>query len=143
MIRSKRHQRGAVLLVGLILLMIITLFVVSSAKLTSSDLRVVGNFQSKMEIGQSTQQAIEEVLSNLSNFSTPVAQTITVNGIQVAVSAPTCLGTSPAPGYTAVNNISLYDTNWSVVATATDPITGATSTINQGVRIRLPTNFCP
>ena len=56
---------------------------------------------------------------------------------------PACLGTSPAQGYTAVNNITLYDTNWSLTATATDPVSGATATIDQGVRIRLPTNFCP
>lgn len=140
---SPKRQRGAVLLVSLIILMIITLFVVSSANLTSSDLRIVGNLQSKMTISRSVQQAIEEVLSNVNNFTSPAAQSITVNGIPVAISAPVCLGTSPAAGYTAVNNITLYDTNWSVTATATDALTGATATINQGVRIRLPTNFCP
>lgn len=140
---SPKRQRGAVLLVSLVILMVITLFVVSSANMSSTDLRIVGNLQRKMVINQSVQQAIEEVLSNVSNFNTPVAQTITVNGIAVAVSAPACLDTAPATGYTAVNNITLYDTNWSVSATATDLITGATSTINQGVRIRLPTNFCP
>ena len=137
------RQRGAVLLVSLIILMLITLFVVSSANITGSDLRIVGNFQSKMVLSQSAQQAIENVLSNVNNFTSPAAQTITVNGIPVAISIPACLGTSPATGYTAVNNITLYDTNWSVTATATDPLTGATATINQGVRIRLPTNSCP
>ena len=140
---SLQRQRGAVLLVGLVILMIITLFVMSSANLSTSDLRITGNFQTKMMTDQNVQQAIEEALSSVNNFTTPVAQTITVNGVTVAVSAPTCLGTSPAPGYTAVNNITLYDTNWSVTATATDPITDATATISQGVRIRLPTNFCP
>lgn len=140
---SPKRQRGAVLLVSLVILMIITLFVVSSANMSSSDLRIVGNFQRKMVISQSVQQAIEEVLSNVSNFNSPVARTITVNGIPVAVSAPACLGTTTAAGYTAVHDITLYDTNWSVTATATDLLTGATATIDQGVRIRLPTNFCP
>ena len=140
---SLQRQRGAVLLVSLVILMIITLFVMSSANLSTSDVRITGNFQSKMMTDQNVQQAIEDVLSSVNNFTTPVAQTITVNGVAVTVSSATCLGTSPAPGYTAVNNITLYDTNWSVTATATDPITGATATITQGVRIRLPTNFCP
>ena len=61
----------------------------------------------------------------------------------MAVNAPQCLGTQTAAGYTAVNNITLYDTNWAISASATDVLTGATATINQGVRIRLPTNFCP
>lgn len=140
---SPKRQRGAVLLVSLIILMIITLFVMSSANMSSSDLRTVGNFQSKLVITQNAQQAIEQVLSNVGYFTTPLARTITVNGIPVAISAPSCLGTSVAQGYTAVNNITLYDTNWSVTATATDAITGATATITQGVRIRLADNFCP
>jgi Tfp pilus assembly protein PilX len=138
-----RRQRGAVLLVSLVILMIITLFVVSSASMTSGDLRIIGNFQQKMMLTQSVQQAIEQVLSNVNNFNNPVARTITVNGIAVAVNAPQCLGTQTATGYTAVNNITLYDTNWAVSATATDVLTGATASINQGVRIRLPTNYCP
>ena len=140
---SLKRQRGAVMLVSLVILMIITLFVMSSANMSSSDLRMVSNFQSKMVTGQSTQQAIEQVLSNVNNFTTPAARTITVNYVDVAVNAPACLGISVARGYTAVNNITLYDTNRSVTATATDAITGATSTITQGVRIRLPGNFCP
>lgn len=140
---SPKRQRGAVLLVSLIILMIITLFVMSSANMSSSDLRTVGNFQSKLVIGQDAQQAIETVLSSVTSFTAPAARTITVNGIDVAVAAPSCLGTSIASGYTAVNNITLYDTNWSVTATATDPITGATATITQGVRIRLPDSTCP
>lgn len=141
--RSLQHQRGAVLLVSLVILMIITLFVVSSANMSSTDLRVVGNFQRKMMMSQSVQQAIETVISSVNNFNTPVAQTLTVNGISVAVGSPQCLNTQTASGYTAVNNITLYDTNWAVSATATDVLTGATATINQGVRIRLPSNFCP
>ena len=35
------------------------------------------------------------------------------------------------------------DTNWAVTATAADPLTSATATVTQGVRIRLPANFCP
>lgn len=140
---SFKRQRGTVLLASLVVLMLITLLVVSSANLASADLRIVGNFQSKMIINQDAQQAIEEVLSSVTNFTTPVARTITVNGSQVTVSAPACNGTTIATGYTAVNNITLYDTDWSVTATATDLISGATATLNQGVRIRLPSDFCP
>ena len=138
-----KRQRGAVLLVSLVILMIITLFVISSANMSSSDLRAVGNFQSKSVISQNAQQAIEVVLNSGANFTTPVARTIIVNGIPVSLIAPSCLGYSVAAGYTAVNNITLYDTNWFVTATSTDPLTGATATITQGVRIRLPNNFCP
>jgi Tfp pilus assembly protein PilX len=140
---SRHHQRGAVLFVSLIMLVMITLFVVSSINLSSADLRIIGNLQSKRAMNQSAQQAIEQVISSIANFDGPVPQTITVNGIPVSVSAAGCLGTTTATGYSAVSNITVYDTNWSLTATATDPVTGATATVTQGVRIRMPTNYCP
>jgi Tfp pilus assembly protein PilX len=139
----KRRQRGAVLIVSLVFLMLITMFVVSWANMTSGDLRIVGNLQNKMTMVQAAQQGIEETISSIGNFDPPTARNITVNNTPVAVTAPQCLGTSPAPGYTAVASITLFDTRWTISATATDPVTGGTATLTQGVRIRLPTNFCP
>ncbi len=141
--RSRNREHGAVLVICLIFLALITLFVVSTVTMSSADLRVVGNVQNKLAMMQNAQQAIEQAISSIATFDTPAAQNINVNGTQVAVSAPTCLGTSPATGYTAVANITLYDTRWSITATANDAPSGATATVNQGVRIRLPTNFCP
>ena len=141
---STRHrQRGAVLIVSLIILMMLTVFVVSSINMSSADLRIVGNLQGKMAMTQSAQQAIEQVMSSSGSFNAPAPQTITVNNIPVTVSAAVCLGSSPATGYSAVANIILYDTNWLLTAIASDPITGATATVTQGMRIRLPTNYCP
>ena len=139
----RHHQRGAVLITSLIMLVVLTLFVVSSINLSSADLRIVGNRQSKMAMSHSAQQAIEQVINGIAGFDAPAPQTITVNGVPVSVTAPACLGASPAAGYTAVSNITVYDTHWSLTATATDPVTGATATVTQGVRIRLPTNYCP
>jgi Tfp pilus assembly protein PilX len=130
-------------MVSLVMLVMLTLFVVSSINLSSADLRIVGNLQSKRSMSNSAQQAIEQVISSIANFDAPLPQTVTVNGIPVSVSAAGCLGTSPATGYSAVSNITIHDINWSLTATATDPITGATATVTQGVRIRMPTNYCP
>lgn len=140
---SRNHQRGAVLFMSLIMLVILTLFVVSSINLSSADLRIVGNLQSKRIMSHSAQQAIEQVISSSAAFDAPVPQTVTVNGFPVSISSAACLGTSPATGYSAVSNITIHDTNWSLAATVTDPVTGATATVTQGVRIRLPTNYCP
>ncbi len=140
---SRHHQRGAVLIMSLVMLVLLTLFVVSSINLSSADLRIVGNLQSKRTMSNSAQQAIEQVISSSADFDAPAPLTVAVNGIPVALSAAACLGTSPATGYSAVSNITLHDTNWSLTATATDPTTGATATVTQGVRIRLPTNYCP
>lgn len=137
------RQRGATLLVSMIMLVALTLLVLSSVNLSTGDLRIVGNRQSKSAMEYSAQQAIEQVVSSIANFNAPAPTTHTVNGATVAVTAPACLGTSPAPGYTAVANITLYDTQWSLSAAATDPVSGATAVVTQGVRIRLPSNFCP
>ena len=136
-------QRGATLVVSLVMLVVITLFVLSSINLNTTNLRIIGNMQSKSALENYAQQAIEDALSNLANFNTPAAQNVTVNGTPVAVSAPSCLGTSAASGYTAVWDTTLYDTNWVVNATVSDPATGATAVVTQGVRIRLPSNYCP
>ena len=141
--RSLHRQQGAVLLLSLIILMLVTMFVLSSINTSSADLRIVGNMQSKLGIEQNAQQAIEQVLSNIANFQAPAAQNITVNGQTVSVSAPTCLGYVQASGYSAVSNITVYDTSWQLVAAATDAVNGATASLTQGVRIRMPNNFCP
>src|SRR5205814_9457860 len=123
------------------------------ANMSSSDLRMVGNFQNRMVQSQNAQQGIEIVLSDVLAITAvtpvpPFPRTVSVNrfplaigmspGDSVTVNAPVCLGTVIAAGYTAVNNITLYDTNWSITAASTDAITGATATITQGARIRLP-----
>ena len=141
--RTLTKQRGATLVISLVMLVIITLFVLSTINLSTTNLRIIGNMQNKSSIGFDAQQAIEDILSNLANFDTPAAQNVTVNGTSVAVSAPDCLGVSAASGYTAVWDITLYDTNWVVNATVSDPATGATVVVTQGVRIRLPSNTCP
>lgn len=141
--RSLKSQRGATLMVSMIMLMVLTMFVLAASGMSTTDLRIVGNAQSRMAMERAAQQAIEQVLSNIASFDTPAAQTVTVNGISVAVAAPTCQGVSTSRGYTAVGEVTIYDTNWQVTATATDPLTGAQSVLTQGVRIRLPNNFCP
>ena len=47
-----------------------------------------------MGMERAAQQAIEQVLSTIASFETPAAQTVTVNGINVAVAAPSCQGVS-------------------------------------------------
>ena len=141
--RTLTKQRGAVLVVSLVMLTVITLFVLSSISLNTTDLRIIGNMQSRSTLEYYAQQAIEDALSTYANFNAPAAQNVTVNGTPVAVSAPGCLGTNAASGYTAVWDVTLYDANWVVIATVSDPATGASAVVTQGVRIRQPSSYCP
>src|SRR5689334_6333624 len=61
-------QRGAVLLVSLILLVLITLFVLAAMNFTNIQTRIAGNLQVRSELKAAAQQAIEQVIS--ANFTT-------------------------------------------------------------------------
>ena len=56
-------QRGAVLLVALIMLVLLTLFAVSALNTSTTNLKMTGNMQARSEATTAAQDAIETVLS--------------------------------------------------------------------------------
>lgn len=118
----RRLQRGASLLVSLIMLILISLLAVTSFKLGKSNLQIVGNMQHRSEALTAAQGAIETVISSNQFTATPSAAVVTPcgtanttcddangtplttnpgNGIAVAV-AMTCEAIQPIPN-TALN----------------------------------------
>jgi Tfp pilus assembly protein PilX len=150
---SISRQRGATLLVSLIMLVLLTLFAVSGFNLSSVNLRIAGNFQEQKSMEAIAQQAIEQVISTSTAFSlTPTAQTVCVNGVGVActggynvtVSAPVCNYWATAKGYTKkIGVLTPQDNDWQIRATVTDAATGAQAAINQGITIRQLAGTCP
>lgn len=65
------RQRGATLIVALILLILLTLFAVTSFNLGKSSLQTVGNAQHRNEAMAAAQQAVEEAVSTTRLFQTP------------------------------------------------------------------------
>ena len=61
--RSAIRQRGATLVIALIMLVLLTLFAVSSLNTANTNLRVVGNMQSRNEALYAAQETLESVLS--------------------------------------------------------------------------------
>lgn len=140
-----QRQRGAVLVVSLVLLVVLTLFVVSSTQIAGGNLRIVGNMQSKQNVELIAQQALEQVISSIAPFYAPTS-TVTVTqptGMTVTVGNRTCVRATPAKGYSAVSGVSPEDTFWDVPITVADSVTGASTATAQGVRIRLPAGNCP
>ncbi len=149
------RQRGATLLVSLIMLVILTLFAVSAFNLSSANLKIVGNFQQSRAIEAVAQIATEQVISDISNFnlSLPLTQTVCVNGtgsyctggnnVLVAV---TCNYAVAATGYTkAIFNLMApppEDTDWETRAVVTDPLTGTKAVIVRGSSIMLLAGRC-
>ena len=150
---SPLRQAGATLLVVLVMLVMITLFVLSMVRLSSTNLRVVGNMQAQRALASSAQQAIETNLSSITFFSDAINATgmwptgtttitSTINGYTITTTRPTCIFSLPATGYSAISAISPEDTDWEIYVSSTDSLTGATTSMVQGVKIRLPAGNC-
>ena len=79
---TKNRQRGATLIVGLIMLIALTLLVVSAIRSGTTNLRIAGNTQIQEEAKAAAQQAIEQYIStNLLN-ATLIRRTPTETALQ-------------------------------------------------------------
>jgi Tfp pilus assembly protein PilX len=71
MTSGMRSQRGTTLIVALIMLVLLTLFAVSSFNTANTNLKVVGNMQQKNEALNAAQAAIESVISTPQFIANP------------------------------------------------------------------------
>lgn len=147
-------QRGATLLVTLIMLVVLTLFAVTAFNLSSVNLKIVGNFQAQKEADATVQQALAQVMSSVAIFETPAVTSLCIPGgttppcaanqQSVTVDRPRCNYTTAARGYTKVlGQLTPEDTNWDVRASFTDTRTNARVAIVQGVAVRMLAGNCP
>ncbi len=143
----QRHQGGTTLVIALIFLVILTLFAVSGVNTGIANLRTANSAQMIVEAEYAAQQQVEQILNSAGNFTTvvtPPAVNVDVNGdtindFNVVTEKPRCMSTRTAEGYEyELATSAPKDTVWQVVATATDLVFGATVTLRQGVKIRLP-----
>lgn len=150
-IARRRSQRGATLIIGLILLVLISLIVVNAVTLSSSNLKAVGNMQVHNESIAAANQAIEKFVS-APFYNTVGTQTFTVdingdgnNDYSVKIAQPQCLGWKQA-AIAAPSDVEMpvtmqyaaeFETDWDVGATVTDNATGSTVEVHEGMRKRL------
>lgn len=162
------RQRGATLLVALIMLVVLTLFAVTAIRTGNIGLKIVGNQQSQKLMESAAAQAIEQSVSNLGNFdaatvidpTTTPAQRVCVNavsgdpvvaippdtctsGTQVDVAPARCIAAKRQTGGSLTQQMSTYENTWELVATVTDTLTGAKAVYHQGVMIRMLSSSCP
>jgi len=147
-----KRQRGATLLVSLIMLIVLTLFAITGFNLSSVNLKITGNYMMEKRMEAVAQQAIEQLISTKTAFNmAPAASTICVNGglgcvggYNVAMAVPKCAYATTAKGYSKkIDELALEDTTWEVRADVADALTGAKATVVQGVSIRLLAENCP
>lgn len=177
-------QRGAALIVSLIMLLLITILAVTAFRLGKSNLQIIGNVQQRDQAIDAAQFAIDQTISSVQFTLTPAnAVPNPCNGTpnQVCAAAtggpgtdidvrvnPSCDSIQPIP-VTALNfadpddagclvgasqdfgvagassNDSMCsDSVWNIDATATDNVTGATATVDEGAGVRVSsTTTCP
>ncbi|TAK65663.1 MAG: hypothetical protein EPO19_16795 [Betaproteobacteria bacterium] len=74
-----RRQRGATLLVGLIMLVLLTLMAVTSFRLGKSNLQIVGNMQYRTETVRAAEEAVEAAISLPTSISVASTANVDVN----------------------------------------------------------------
>ncbi|MET0986542.1 MAG: hypothetical protein ABW034_14165 [Steroidobacteraceae bacterium] len=155
-----RAQRGATLIVGLIMLLLITIMVTSAFSISSTNLQSVGNMQVRGEAVAAANRAIELVMS--SSFTTaPAAQTVNVDidndgtmDFAVSFAKPECVSASKIAGTTippsslslgtgfSMSTSDSYQTVWDLQADVAPyqngtAASGAAVHVHQGVRVLL------
>lgn len=162
-----RRQRGAVLIVGLIMLVLITLMVTVAFKFSTSNLKSVGNMQSRNEAIASATKAIEQVVGSWNFGTAPTADEINVdidnNGVTdyvVRIAAPVCVkatatAQAPDPGGDCppgadglfhpencpAASSAVFNVIWDIDATATNS-SGTVVRVRQGVSKSITQSQC-
>jgi Tfp pilus assembly protein PilX len=156
-----RRQRGTTLVVVLVMLVVLTLLAVAGMRMSTSSLQIVGNMQARRFVENVASQAIEDVMNSIAPFNVkdgPVTLrsggvNVVANagtavplpspaGVQVTVSARTCLFSAPASGYSAVQPIVPEDNLWEFTVSVTDNFTQSQTTMVQGTKIRQLAGAC-
>ena len=147
------RQRGAALIVGMIMLVLITLMLITALNLGTSNFRAMSNMQFRNEAVAAANRAIELVISSPFTAS-PAAETINVdmdnNGTTdyvVSIAVPTCVFAGQAFGAdpsslslpATMSVASTWNTVWNLRATVNSATNtgGAFIRIHSGVRVLL------
>jgi Tfp pilus assembly protein PilX len=140
-------QRGAALVVSLIMLVLVTLLVITALNIGAANFRAVSNTQFRDEAIAAANAAIQTRVA--ARFTEPPSETtipITIgnNDYRVIVNAA-CISASIAETAeqsslqlpASMSLASTWNTVWDVRAEVTDAVTGANVTIRSGVRVLL------
>lgn len=143
------RQTGATLIVGMIMLLLFTLMVSSAFMMSSTNLKAVGNVQSRSEAIAAANKAIEYMLSTPFASSPAAAQVsfdLDNNGTTdytASVARPECIQASESP-VNAPSSVTLpamsnspWNTVWELRATVTDAVSGAATVVRSGARVLL------
>lgn len=147
---SKTGQRGATLVVALVMLLMLMLMVGSAYTLSGTNLKAVGNMQFRNEAIAAANIGIEKVLSSAFTTS-PTGEQVNVDinndgttDYVVTMATPVCLRAALSPSNTPSSSSlasSMSSNNWNTVwdleASVSDSVSGAAVKVRSGVRVLL------
>lgn len=165
----RMKQGGAVLVVSLIMLLLVTVMAISSFNLSQTNLKVVGNLESRAQAEAFAQAAIDEAISTALFTSRPTdvfldscaANTKCYSvgsgeaaGVTVTLDPPRCVrvrtiknseldADRPADRQCFVGgqgNSLCAEVTWELRAAALDGVSGARAAVRQGVSMRSALN---
>lgn len=129
----KNRQRGATLIVGLVMLVVLTLLVISAIRSSNTNLRIAGNMQMQEEVSTAAQQATEQVISS-SNFTVnPVSQVIAVD-----INMDGTVDYTPLVTPTCTGSIALTNANLDPTVPADAPCISSGAAQNTGLIVSAP-----
>jgi hypothetical protein len=149
---SNKNQSGVItVFMSMIMLLLITVMVIAAYSLSTTNLQVVGNMQAREEGIDAAMFIIDRTMQNPFYLAPTeeLDQGVDINedgqdDYFVDLAEPRCVravpagGNSLASGYLpGLTSVGAYDTTWELDATATEPRTGASVRIVQGVRVLL------
>lgn len=151
-------QRGSVLIISLIMLMVLTLLAISAINISSVGLRTVNSMQARGEAMSATQRCIEQVISgNFADAIGSIAGTCTVaidagKSYAVTIAAP-CLKQMTAVKNTDLKltdpeDVKCYDTTtnpfsacantvWEFSGSVNEGFFGVNTSLIQGISLRM------
>ena len=147
---KRKRETGAVLVVSLIMLVMITLMVASAYNTSTTNLQSVGNTQFRNEALASVNIAIDQVISSPFTDS-PTAEDINIDidnsgttDYIVNIAVPTCVqatvATTPALSSLSLPTMSgssSWNSVWEIQATVTDANSGVMVQIRSGINVLL------
>ena len=144
MIIPSKKQRGMTLVIALAMLVVITILGISAIRMSSSSLQIVGNMQWRKAAENLAMTAIEQTMNSSAPFYSPTAAIAFTApaGYTVTIGNRTCLRSTPATGYSALSAVAPEENYWEFTVAVNDTITGANTSMTQGVKVRQLSGSC-
>lgn len=130
----RARQRGATLIITLVMLVLLTMFAVSAITLSASTSKVVGNVQAKKTTDAIAQRVVDQVISEGlfgDKRQVPVTPSWTPAGMTIQVTERHCKAFTPQ-----LLDPQLGTATWEFDVCIRDGFTGAKSYLRQGVAVK-------